>query len=188
MTMVEERAIGIVSKYGISQRGVKVSAMDLMIGSAESLDIISSACPDFYYLACLEMTYQVRFDGPGFFGDPFANAKEVERMHCVRRNYYTCSNLAKFPRLLENRNAIAEMLQCKRRAQTTNTPSHYGYSRDFHRTRLQCARLKKRLNPPLRDAVQRSWLRQSNRAHSGQYRFLPLARQTSAASLRVISF
>src|SRR5262249_3712834 len=41
--MVEERAIGIVSKYGMGQRGVKVGAMNLMIGSAKSLDIISSA-------------------------------------------------------------------------------------------------------------------------------------------------
>jgi hypothetical protein len=131
--MVEEHAIMIVSKYCIGQRGVKVGAMDLMIGSAESLDIISSACPDFYYLACLEMAYQVRFGGPGFFGDPIANAKKVERMHRIRRDYYTCSNLAKFPRLLENRNAIAEMLQCKRRTQTTNAASYYGNPRDFHR-------------------------------------------------------
>jgi hypothetical protein len=50
------------------------------------------------------------------------------------------------------------MLQCKRRTQPTNTASHYGYSRDFHRTRLQCTRLKRRL----KDAVQRSWLRQSS--------------------------
>ena len=33
--MVEERAIGIVSEYGIGQRSVKIGAMNLMIGSAE---------------------------------------------------------------------------------------------------------------------------------------------------------
>jgi hypothetical protein len=52
--MLEERTIGIVSKYGISQCTVKIGAVNLVIGSAESLDIISSARPDFYYLACLE--------------------------------------------------------------------------------------------------------------------------------------
>ena len=82
--MIEERAIRIVSKYGISDRGVKIGAVNLMIGSAESLDIISSTRPDFYYLACLEVAYQVRFGGSGFFGDPFADAKEVKRMHRIR--------------------------------------------------------------------------------------------------------
>jgi hypothetical protein len=46
--MVEERAIGIVSKYGIGQRGVKVGAMNLMIGSAKSFDIRKIFIP----LAC----------------------------------------------------------------------------------------------------------------------------------------
>jgi hypothetical protein len=81
-----------------------------MIGGAESLDIISSVRPDFYYLACLEMAYPVRLGGPGFFRDPFANAKEVERMHRIRRDNHTCTDLSKLPRLLEHRNAIAEML------------------------------------------------------------------------------
>ena len=65
--MVEEHAIGIVSSYGIGQRGVKIGAMNLMIGSTEPLDIITSVRPDFYYLAGLEMAYQVRLGGPGFF-------------------------------------------------------------------------------------------------------------------------
>jgi hypothetical protein len=108
--MVEEHAIGIVSEYGLGQRGVKVGAMNLMIGSAESLDMISSVRPDFYYLACLEMAYQVSLGGPGFLRDPFANAKEVERMHRIRRDNHTCTDLSEFPRLLEHTNATAEML------------------------------------------------------------------------------
>jgi hypothetical protein len=108
--MVEEHAIGIVSKYGIGQRGVKIGAMNLMIGSAESLDVISSVRPDFYYLACSEMAYQVGLGGPGFFRDPFANAKKVERVHRILRDNHTCTDLSKFPRLLEHRNAIPEML------------------------------------------------------------------------------
>jgi hypothetical protein len=61
------------------------------------------------------VAYQVRFGRSGFFGDAFADAKEVKRMHRIGRDYYTCSNLAKFPSLLENRNAMAEMLQGERR-------------------------------------------------------------------------
>jgi hypothetical protein len=108
--MVEENAIGIVLKYGIGQRGVKIGAMNLMIGSAESLDIISSVCSDSYYLACLEMAYHGRLGRPGFFRDPVANTKEIEHMHRIRRDNHTCTDLSKFPRLLEHRNAIAEML------------------------------------------------------------------------------
>ena len=148
--MIEERAIRIVSKYGISQSGVKIGAVNLMIGGAESFDITSSSRPDFYYLARLEVAYQVRFGGPGFFGDAFADAKEVKSMHSIRRDNYTCSNLSKFPSLLEHRNAIAEMLQGECRTQTTNTASYYGYSRDFHRICLQVTQLPK-------DAVQCLW-------------------------------
>ena len=89
---------------------MKIGAMNLMIGSAEPLDIISSVCPDFYYLACLEMAYQVRLGGPGLLRDPFANTKEVERVHRIRRDNHTCTDLAKFPGLLEHGNTIAEML------------------------------------------------------------------------------
>ena len=92
------------------QRRVKIGAVNLVIASAASFHIISSARPDFYDLARLEVAYQVRFGGSGFFGDPFTHAKEVKRMHRIRRDNYTCSNLAKFPSLLEHRNAIAEML------------------------------------------------------------------------------
>jgi hypothetical protein len=56
------------------------------------------------------MAYQVCLGGPGFFRDAFANAKEVERMHRIRRDDHTCTNLSQFPRLLEHRNAMAEML------------------------------------------------------------------------------
>jgi hypothetical protein len=109
-TMVEEHAIGIVSNYGIGQHGVKIGAMNLMIGSTEPLDIVSSVRPDFYYLPGLEMAYQVRLGGPGLLRDPFANTKEVERVHRIRRDNHTCTDLAKFPRLLERGNTIAEML------------------------------------------------------------------------------
>ena len=56
------------------------------------------------------MAYQVRLGEPGFFRDPFANAKKVERMHRIRRDNHTCTDLSKFPRLFEHRNAMAEML------------------------------------------------------------------------------
>jgi hypothetical protein len=108
--MIEEHAIGIVLSNGIGQRSVKIGAMNLMIGSAEPLDIISSVRPDFYDLARLEMAYQVCLGGPGFFRDAFANAKEVERMHRIRRDDHTCTDLSQFRRLLEHRNAMAEML------------------------------------------------------------------------------
>jgi len=55
--MVEEHAIGIVSNYCIGQCGVKIGAMNLMIGGTEPLNIVSSVRPDFYYLASLEMAY-----------------------------------------------------------------------------------------------------------------------------------
>ena len=88
--------------------------MNLMIGSAEPLDIISSVRPDFYYLACLEMAYQVRLGGPGFFRHTFANAEMVKRMHCIGRNNYTCADLSKLPTLLEHRDTITEMLESER--------------------------------------------------------------------------
>ena len=113
--MIEENAIGIVSKYGIGQRGVKIGAVNLAIASAAPFHIIGSARPDFYDLARLEVAYQVRFGGSGLFGNPFADAKEVKRVHRVRRDNYACSNLSKFPSLLEHRNAMAKMLQGERR-------------------------------------------------------------------------
>lgn len=113
--MVEKRTIRIVSNYGIGQRSVKIGAVNLVIAGAASLHIVSSARSDFYDLARLEVAYQVRFGGSRFFGNPFADAKEVKRMHRVRRNNYACSNLSKFSSLLEHRNAMAEMLQGERR-------------------------------------------------------------------------
>jgi hypothetical protein len=91
---------GVVSKYGGGQCGVKIGAMDLMIGSAESLDIISSVRPDFYDLACLEMAYKVGLGGPSFVRHLLANAEEVERMHRIRRDDHACTDFSKFPRLL----------------------------------------------------------------------------------------
>ena len=45
--MIEEYAVWIISQYGISQRGLEIGTMDLMIVRAKPLEIVSSVCPGF---------------------------------------------------------------------------------------------------------------------------------------------
>ena len=130
--MIQEHAIGIVSKNDGGQRCMKIGSMNLMVGSAKSLDIVSSVRPDLYHLACLVMAYQIRLGGAGFFRHAFANAEIVKRMHCIGRNNYTCADLSKLPTLLEHRDTITEMLESKRSAQTTDAAPDYRYTRDLH--------------------------------------------------------
>ena len=122
--MFEKHTIRIVSTDGISQGGVKIGAMNLMIVGAKSLDIIVSVCPDFDDIASLKMTYQVRFSGPGFIRHPFTNSKKVERMHRVRCNCNTCSNFSELSTLLKDSNFITEVLECKRCGQPSDTASY----------------------------------------------------------------
>ena len=56
------------------------------------------------------MAYQVGLSGSGFLRHPFTYAKEIERMHRIRRDRHTGANLSEFPSLLEHRNTEAEML------------------------------------------------------------------------------
>jgi hypothetical protein len=134
--MIQEHAIGIVSKNGGGQRCMKIGSMNLMVGSAKSLDIVSSVRPDLYHLACLIMAYQIRLGGTGFFRHAFANTEIVKRMHCIGRDNYTCADLSKLPTLLEHRDTITEMLESKRSAQTTDAAPDYRYTRDLHGDRL----------------------------------------------------
>src|ERR1700684_764812 len=110
-TVIEKDAVGIVTKDGSGKCRMKIRAMHLMIRSAESLEVIWSRPPGFDHSACLEMAHEIPLCGSGFSRHPFANPQKVERVHRIRRDSHTCTDLSKLSRLLKHRNTIAEMLE-----------------------------------------------------------------------------
>jgi hypothetical protein len=80
--MVKKDTIWIISTHGRSQCHLEIDAMNLMISSAESLDILVSR-PDPQHLTCLKVARHVRSGGTGFRSPPFADSEKVEGMHCV---------------------------------------------------------------------------------------------------------
>jgi hypothetical protein len=109
--MIEKDAIGIVAKDGGGKCCMKIRAMNLMIVSAESLEVIWSRPSGVDHSACLEMAHEISLCGSGFSRHPFANPQKVERVHRIRRDSHTCTNLPEPSRLLKHRNTIAEMLK-----------------------------------------------------------------------------
>src|SRR5580692_11075665 len=122
--MAEQHASGIVAQDCRGESGVKIGAMNLMIGGTESFDIIGAGCPDFDHLAGLKMPYRVGLGGAGLLRDLFADAEEVQCVHRVGRDHDTGADLAKLARLFEYADTIAKMLKSERGAQTSDAASH----------------------------------------------------------------
>jgi hypothetical protein len=61
---------------------LKVGTVNLVVRSAEFLHIV--VWSSFKHLAGFKMAADIHPGWTSLSGDPFANAQEVERMHCIR--------------------------------------------------------------------------------------------------------
>ena len=83
-TVVEKDAVGVVTKDGGGECRMKIGAMNLVKGSAESLEVVWSGPSGSDYSAGLEVAHEISIRGSSFPRYPFANSEKVERVHRIR--------------------------------------------------------------------------------------------------------
>jgi hypothetical protein len=127
--MADEHAAGIIATHRVSQRGVKIDPVDLMVAGAESLGIVVH--PYFQNRAGVKMACHQCFGWACFLSNAFADAKEVEGMHRIGGDDNAGANLTKLTRLLENRDAISKVLQRERRGEPADAAPNNRYSREI---------------------------------------------------------